>query len=184
MTMLRSHKGQGLTEYGIILLLICALGIGVFFTFGIKDQVAALYDKVSYSMSEISSDTALDLNNPSGTLDSLIKAYTGSNKRSTVTNTMTGVYLDQAAKNLGNDLIKDFASNPDVDYKAYYYTPDNGKTYTQLQSVVLYNKATGAQYIAYPDGTKYSVSSTASVPIGTAGRDETKATAANGYTTL
>jgi hypothetical protein len=97
---------------------------------------------------------------------------------------MTGVYLDQAAKNLGNNLIKDFATNPNVDYKAYYYTPDNGKTYTSLQSVVLYDKSTGAQYIAYPSGNKYIVSSTATVPVGTAGRNEAKATVANGYTKM
>ena len=183
MMVLRSQKGQGLTEYGIILLLILLVGASVYFS-GLKDQISGMYERSGYQMSEIANNTVLDLNNPSKTLDSLVKAYSGSNKKATVTNTMLGVYLDQAAKNLGNDLIKDFASNPNVAYKAYYYTPDNGKTYTKLQSVVLYDQSTGAQYIAYPNGNKYVVSSTAKVDVGYVGRNETLATAANGYTRM
>ena len=145
MMVLRSQKGQGLTEYGIILLLILLVGASVYFS-GLKDQISGMYERSGYQMSEIANNTALDMNNPSGTLDTLLKAYSQAlrtNKRATVTNTMAGDYLDQAAINLGNNLIKDFATNPDVSYKAYYNTTDNGKTYTVLASVVLYDSSTG-----------------------------------------
>lgn len=180
---LLNRKGQGLTEYGIILLLVLLIGMGVFYSFSIKGQVSALYNQAEYKLSEISGNVVLDLNNPSQTLDSLMKAYrTGVADRSTITNTMlhADVYLDKAAVNLGSDLIKDFAVDPNVDYKAYYY--QNGNTYT-IQSIVLHNNATGEQYIEYANGAKYDISGS-TIEVGTLGRNASYATEANGVKKL
>ena len=118
--MIINRKGQGLTEYGIILLLVLLIGSFVYFTTDIKGQLSALYGKAGYKMEEISSGTVLDLGNPSATLDTLLKAYSGlSVERMAVSNTHT-TYVTGAAKQLGNDLIKDFAINPNVEYVAYY----------------------------------------------------------------
>ena len=51
--LLRNQKGQGLTEYGIILLLICALGLAVYNYFNIKDNLQAIYGTVATDLDRI-----------------------------------------------------------------------------------------------------------------------------------
>ncbi|WP_246589692.1 Flp family type IVb pilin [Desertibacillus haloalkaliphilus] len=47
--LLREEKGQGMTEYGLILGVIAAVGIGIFFTFGetITDRMQSIIDSLT-----------------------------------------------------------------------------------------------------------------------------------------
>ena len=49
------EKGQGLTEYAIILLLVVLIGILVWFTFDIRAQLSTIYGKISSDLSSIAS---------------------------------------------------------------------------------------------------------------------------------
>lgn len=48
-----NHKGQGLTEYGIILLLILGVGMGVYFGSGYKGDLGEMYDNVYVQLNRI-----------------------------------------------------------------------------------------------------------------------------------
>ena len=52
------RKGQGLTEYGIILLLILCVGLGIWFGWDIKSKVNNLYSAVSTDLESIIDDVA------------------------------------------------------------------------------------------------------------------------------
>ena len=47
------EKGQGLTEYAIILLLVVLIGMLVWFTFDIRGQLSTIYGKISSDLSSI-----------------------------------------------------------------------------------------------------------------------------------
>lgn len=47
------EKGQGLTEYAIILLLVVIIGMIVWFNFGIKDQISTIYSKIGTDLKSI-----------------------------------------------------------------------------------------------------------------------------------
>lgn len=48
-----SKKGQGLTEYGIILLIICTLGVGIYNASSIKDNLNTMYGTIVASLVDI-----------------------------------------------------------------------------------------------------------------------------------
>ena len=50
-------KGQGLTEYGIILLLILGVGMGVYFGSGYKGDLKNMYETIAEDLNEIIGDT-------------------------------------------------------------------------------------------------------------------------------
>lgn len=56
MGVISNKKGQGLTEYGIILLLILGVGLGVYYGFNIKAQVGDMYSTVSSDLRSIIDD--------------------------------------------------------------------------------------------------------------------------------
>lgn len=47
------EKGQGLTEYAIILLLVVLIGIMIWFSFGIKGSLTSIYSKIGSNLSSI-----------------------------------------------------------------------------------------------------------------------------------
>ena len=52
-----NRKGQGLTEYGIILLLILGVGIGIYFGDGFNDSVNSMYNTIEEKLDGIISST-------------------------------------------------------------------------------------------------------------------------------
>lgn len=56
MGIISNKKGQGLTEYGIILLLVLGVGLSVYFGTGIKAQVGDMYSTVSSDLRSIIDD--------------------------------------------------------------------------------------------------------------------------------
>lgn len=48
-----SQKAQGLTEYGIILLLVVSLGLGVYTSFNLKGNISSLYNQISAQLIEL-----------------------------------------------------------------------------------------------------------------------------------
>lgn len=52
------EKGQGLTEYAIILLLVVLIGMLIWFTFDIRGQLSTLYGKISSDLSSIANSAA------------------------------------------------------------------------------------------------------------------------------
>ncbi|MCI1821954.1 MAG: hypothetical protein LKI63_06595 [Megasphaera sp.] len=47
------EKGQGLTEYAIILLLVVLIGVMVWFGFNIKGSLSTIYSKIGSDLSSI-----------------------------------------------------------------------------------------------------------------------------------
>jgi hypothetical protein len=47
------EKGQGLTEYAIILLLVVLIGVMIWFGFNVRGSVSALYSKIGSDLSSI-----------------------------------------------------------------------------------------------------------------------------------
>lgn len=52
------EKGQGLTEYAIILLLVVLIGMLVWFTFDIRGQLSTIYGKISSDLSSIANSAS------------------------------------------------------------------------------------------------------------------------------
>ena len=52
------EKGQGLTEYAIILLLVVLIGSMVWFTFDIRGSLSTIYSKISSDLSSIAHSAA------------------------------------------------------------------------------------------------------------------------------
>ena len=52
------EKGQGLTEYAIILLLVVLIGIMVWFTFDIRGSLSTIYHQISSDLSSIAKSAA------------------------------------------------------------------------------------------------------------------------------
>lgn len=153
---IHSRKGQGLTEYGIILLLVVLIGSTIFFGGDIRGQVSTLYSSANYKLKEISADMVFDINNPSASMDSLMQAYRGIGKEGTpyyAKGRNFKTHLDAAAAALGNDLIRDYANDPNVDYQANYDA--SGK----IQSLQLNTTVDGkiSRYIEFADGAKYDI---------------------------
>lgn len=48
-------KGQGLTEYAIILLLVVAIGVAVWTDFNIKTQITEMYSTIHADLTSITS---------------------------------------------------------------------------------------------------------------------------------
>lgn len=53
-----TRKGQGLTEYGIILLLILLVGMGVWFNFDLRGNIGSLYSTIFSDLSSIAGRTS------------------------------------------------------------------------------------------------------------------------------
>jgi hypothetical protein len=51
-------KGQGLTEYAIILLLVVAIGLMVWTNFNIKGQIQGFYQTISTDLGKITTSAA------------------------------------------------------------------------------------------------------------------------------
>lgn len=52
------EKGQGLTEYAIILLLVVLIGVMIWFTLDIKGSLSTIYSKIGSDLSSISNSAA------------------------------------------------------------------------------------------------------------------------------
>lgn len=48
-----NNKGQGLTEYGIILLLVLLVGCGVWFNYDVKGNISTMYSAISMNLKSI-----------------------------------------------------------------------------------------------------------------------------------
>ena len=51
------EKGQGLTEYAIILLLVVLIGIAIWNNFNIKASLALIYSKIGSDLSSIANSS-------------------------------------------------------------------------------------------------------------------------------
>ncbi|MGE1062987.1 hypothetical protein NXG27_10250 [Megasphaera paucivorans] len=51
------EKGQGLTEYAIILLLVVLIGVMIWFGFHVRGSVSMLYSKIGSDLSSIASSS-------------------------------------------------------------------------------------------------------------------------------
>ena len=52
------EKGQGLTEYAIILLLVVLIGVLIWFTFDIRGQLSTIYSQIGSDLKSIANSAA------------------------------------------------------------------------------------------------------------------------------
>ena len=68
---LLNRKGQGLTEYGIILLLIVFIGGAVWSQFSIKDNLSTIYSTITTDLHSIAGETTALENYDTGKIDGI-----------------------------------------------------------------------------------------------------------------
>ena len=134
------QKGQGLTEYGIILLLVVLLGTGVWFGSGVNSQDKSMYSTVALKLQSIIDDVSGKVAKTFDTNDVVYqKTRASSSYATTLKATINGKLYDilwryEGMKNLGTKSNPNFVFDPVNTRKVYYLALDNASADYQVYS--------------------------------------------------
>ena len=161
------QKGQGLTEYGVILLLICTVGVMIYTGFNIKGSIKALYSTVNNNLVSVTDSLGYDTGN---TITLMTKDKNG---KYTIPVQLHETKLSFEGKTInwytsGDNTIKRYVYSSDKDgilnqnnwlnyneSATYYFKGDDGKYYTINTDGSSLHQYTGD--VSFMNGSDYNV---------------------------
>ena len=132
-----NRKGQGLTEYGIILLLVVLIGTGVWFNTDFNSQDKSMYSTISLKLQSIIDDVTGTIAKTFDTNDVVFqKTRKSDSYATTLKMTINGKVYDilwryENMKNMGTDKNKNFVPTADTT-KVYYLALDDASSEYQV----------------------------------------------------